>query len=141
MSGDFTEFSPWLVKDLCARGLWTEQVRNAIIAGHGECCTPVSSLRLLILPFGVAGSIQHIPRIPADLKDLYRTVWEIDPKDLLDMAADRGPYIDQSQSTVIHLEDPTSDQLVRTNQSCYTAEELTKLLNSSDSHTTPGRGA
>ncbi|KAI0708382.1 ribonucleotide reductase [Earliella scabrosa] len=100
LSGDFTEFSPWLVKDLCARGLWTEQIRNAIITGHG--------------------SIQHIAKIPADLKELYRTVWEIDPKDLLDMAADRGPYIDQSQSTVIHLEDPTSEQLLRLTHHAWT---------------------
>ncbi|KAI0723574.1 ribonucleotide reductase M1 subunit [Earliella scabrosa] len=100
LSGDFTEFNPWLVHHLSTRGLWTEAVRNAIIADHG--------------------SIQRIPKIPADLKELHRTVWELDPKDLLDMAADRGPYIDQSQSTVVHLEKPTSEQLLRLTHHAWT---------------------
>ena len=129
------------MKEFCSRGLWTEQVRKAIIAGHGTWSSWRVTAHLLALNTGPPGSIQHIPKIPADLKGLYRTVWEIDPKDLLDMAADRGPYIDQSQSTVIHLDDPTSEQLVRTNQSSHIETELTKTHDSSDSPATLGHGA
>ena len=58
------------------------------------------------------GSVQNIGAIPAEVRELFRTVWELDPALVLDMAADRGPYIDQSQSTSIHLINVTTDRLV-----------------------------
>merc|ERR1711957_1164356 len=57
------------------------------------------------------GSVQHIDQIPADLKELYKTVWEIKQRAVLDMAADRGAYIDQSQSLNIHMVDATTAKL------------------------------
>merc|ERR1711934_974373 len=77
--------------DLIHRGLWTEDVRVQLIA-HG-------------------GSVQHIDQIPADVKELYKTVWEIKQRAVLDMAADRGAYIDQSQSLNIHMVDATTAKL------------------------------
>ena len=53
------------------------------------------------------GSIQNIADIPDDIKNLYRTVWEIKMKDVIDMAADRGRFIDQSQSMNLFMESPT----------------------------------
>merc|ERR1712232_654268 len=57
------------------------------------------------------GSVQHIDQIPADIKELYKTVWEIKQRCVLDMAADRGAYIDQSQSLNIHMVDATTAKL------------------------------
>merc|ERR1712124_59598 len=57
------------------------------------------------------GSVQRVERIPADLKALYKTVWEIKQRHILDMAADRGAYIDQSQSLNIHMTDATTAKL------------------------------
>merc|ERR1719427_2557312 len=57
------------------------------------------------------GSIQNIPEIPEQLKQIYKTVWEYSQKDLIDMAADRGAYIDQSQSFNVHMADCTSGKL------------------------------
>jgi ribonucleoside-diphosphate reductase alpha chain len=53
------------------------------------------------------GSIQHVEEIPADIKQIYRTVWEIPMRALIDMAAERGPFIDQSQSLNLFIESPT----------------------------------
>lgn len=66
------------------RGLWDDTMKNQLLANHG--------------------SIQNIPGIPDDLKAIYKTVWEISQKVILDMAADRGAFIDQSQSLNIHME-------------------------------------
>jgi len=57
------------------------------------------------------GSIQSIENIPQNIKDVYRTVWEISQKDIIDMAADRGAYIDQSQSMNIHIAKPTISKI------------------------------
>merc|ERR1711975_46847 len=57
------------------------------------------------------GSVQHIDQIPAELKELYKTAWEIKQRAILDMAADRGVYIDQSQSLNIHMVDATTAKL------------------------------
>merc|ERR1712232_749182 len=57
------------------------------------------------------GSVQHIDQIPSDIKELYKTVWEIKQRCVLDMAADRGAYIDQSQSLNIHMVDATTAKL------------------------------
>merc|ERR1719261_443641 len=57
------------------------------------------------------GSVQNLEEIPSDLKQLYKTVWEIKQRAVLDMAADRGAYIDQSQSLNIHMTDVTTSKL------------------------------
>merc|ERR1712209_77144 len=72
------------------RKLWTEDLRMQLIANNG--------------------SVQHLG-LPADLKELYKTVWEIKQRTVLDMAADRGAYIDQSQSLNIHMVDATQAKL------------------------------
>ncbi|KAM0751270.1 hypothetical protein T439DRAFT_325421 [Meredithblackwellia eburnea MCA 4105] len=91
LAGEFQIVNPWLLKDLVDRGLWNDNLKNTIIAHNG--------------------SIQNVPGIPADLKAIYKTVWEISQKVILDLAADRGAYIDQSQSLNIHLGSPTMAQL------------------------------
>ena len=68
------------------------------------------------------GSVQNIPHIPDDIKAIYKTVWEISQKKILDLAADRGAFICQSQSLNVHLASPTMTQLVLPSQSfsyCY----------------------
>ena len=85
LSGEFTVVNKYLVSDLIRLDLWNESIKNKIIA--------------------LNGSIQGIDEIPAELKELYKTVWEIKQKDIVEMAADRGAYIDQSQSLNIHMED------------------------------------
>ncbi|EPQ50976.1 hypothetical protein GLOTRDRAFT_81543 [Gloeophyllum trabeum ATCC 11539] len=91
LSGEFQVVCPWLLRELVDRKLWDDQMRNRIIAHNG--------------------SIQHIPEIPDDLKKIYKTVWEISQKKILDMAADRGAFICQSQSLNVHLQSPTMGQL------------------------------
>nr|CAI5821870.1 unnamed protein product [Callosobruchus analis] len=87
LAGEFQVVNHHLLKDLTDRGLWDDTMKNQIIAN--------------------CGSIQNIPNIPDDLKAIYKTVWEISQKVILEMAADRGAYIDQSQSLNIHVEKPT----------------------------------
>ena len=60
---------------------------------------------------GANGSVQNIPEIPQDVKELYKTVWEISQRTIIDMAADRGAFIDQSQSLNIHIAEPTFAKL------------------------------
>jgi ribonucleoside-diphosphate reductase subunit M1 len=90
-AGEFIMTNPHLLQDLTDRGLWTPRVRNQMMKD--------------------GGSIQNIDEIPDRLKDLYKTVWEIKMKDVIDMAADRGRFIDQSQSLNLFLADPTIDKL------------------------------
>ncbi|KAK6976892.1 hypothetical protein BgiMline_023350 [Biomphalaria glabrata] len=91
LSGEFQIVNHHLLKDLTDRGLWNEDIKNQIIAA--------------------GGSIQGIATIPEDLKDLYKTVWEIKQKVVLEMAADRGAFIDQSQSLNIHIAEPNYGKL------------------------------
>lgn len=91
MSGEFVQINRHLLQDLIERGLWNEDVRVQLIAHNG--------------------SVQHMEEIPADIKRLYKTVWEIKQRAVLDMAADRGSYIDQSQSLNIHMIDCTPAKL------------------------------
>merc|ERR1712160_122109 len=91
LSGEFVQVNRHLLKDLIHRGLWNEDVRVQLIAHNG--------------------SVQHINQIPSDIKELYKTVWEIKQRAVLDMAADRGAYIDQSQSLNIHMVDATTAKL------------------------------
>jgi len=82
LSGEFQIVNHHLLKDLTERGLWDDQMKNELIASNG--------------------SVQALD-IPDDLKALYRTVWEIPQKNIIKMAADRGAFIDQSQSLNVHL--------------------------------------
>merc|ERR1711862_444271 len=91
LSGEFVQVNRHLLKDLIERGLWNEDVRVQLIAHNG--------------------SVQHIDQIPSDIKELYKTVWEIKQRAVLDMAADRGAYIDQSQSLNIHMVDASTAKL------------------------------
>ena len=91
LAGEFQVVNPWLLKDLVDLGLWTDNMKNRIIAE--------------------GGSIQNIPSIPADLKALYKTVWEMSQRSILQMAADRGAYIDQSQSLNIYMKEPTMGKI------------------------------
>lgn len=91
LAGEFTIVNKYLLKDLVERGLWTADVRNQIIADKG--------------------SVQNVKAIPKDLRDLYKTVWEIKQKVVIDMAADRGAYICQSQSLNIHIAEPSTARL------------------------------
>jgi len=84
LSGEFMVVNKHLLKDLVALGLWNEQMKNEIIAANG--------------------SVQGIARIPQHIKDLYKTVWEISQRRIIDMAADRGAYICQSQSLNLHVQ-------------------------------------
>jgi ribonucleoside-diphosphate reductase alpha chain len=91
LSGDFLQINTYLVADLKRLGLWTAEVREAIKEGNG--------------------SIQHIASIPAPIRHLYRTAWELKQRHLIDMAAERGAYIDQSQSLNLFMESPSIDKL------------------------------
>ncbi|KAH0534069.1 ribonucleotide-diphosphate reductase subunit rnr1 [Glutinoglossum americanum] len=91
LAGEFQIVNPWLLKDLVDMGLWSDNMKNRIIAD--------------------GGSIQNIPNVPADIKALYKTVWEISQRTIVQMAADRGAYIDQSQSLNIHMKEPTMGKI------------------------------
>ncbi|KAI9317154.1 ribonucleoside-diphosphate reductase large chain [Dichotomocladium elegans] len=91
IAGEFQIVNPWLLKDLVELSLWDDDMKNMIMADNG--------------------SIQHIPAIPQKLKDLYKTVWELPQRVIIDMAADRGAYIDQSQSLNIFIGEPNFGKL------------------------------
>lgn len=91
LSGEFAMVNKFLVRDLIKLGMWNEEMKDRIIAHNG--------------------SVQYIESLPQDLKDLYKTVWEIKQKSILEMAADRGAFIDQSQSLNIHMEDTNFGKL------------------------------
>merc|ERR1712203_386553 len=90
LSGEFVQVNRHLLNDLVKRKLWTEDLRMQLIASNG--------------------SVQGLD-LPSDLKALYKTVWEIKQRNVLDMAADRGAYIDQSQSLNIHVVDASTSKL------------------------------
>lgn len=91
LSGEFQVVNGWLLRDLIELGIWDDDMKNKIIANEG--------------------SIQNIPGIPDQLKKIYKTVWELSQKSLINMAADRSPFIDQSQSLNIHIKDATMGKL------------------------------
>jgi len=91
LSGEFIQVNRYLVDALKKRGLWNEDVRNRIK--------------------GAEGSIQDIEQIPDDIKQVFRTVWEIPQKAMIDMAAARGAFIDQSQSLNLFIENPSIGKL------------------------------
>jgi ribonucleotide reductase alpha subunit len=90
LAGEFVMVNKHLVKDLQALGKWNANTKTDIVRA--------------------GGSVQAID-IPDRLKEIYRTVWEIPQKSLIDMSADRGPFIDQSQSLNIFMEDPSLAKL------------------------------
>ena len=85
LSGEFIVVNKYLLTDLIQLGIWDEKMKNELMATNG--------------------SVQNIERIPEHIKELYRTVWETPQKAIIDMSADRGAYICQSQSLNIHLQD------------------------------------
>ena len=91
LAGEFVVINKHLVKDLRKIGLWTKEVKDQIIRD--------------------GGSVRNVPGIPMDLAAIYRTVWEIPQKSIIDMSADRGAYIDQSQSLNLFMENPTVAKL------------------------------
>lgn len=91
LSGEFIVVNKHLMKDLIDLGLWNDTMRNRLISTNG--------------------SVQNVPGIPQNLKDLYKTVWEISQKVIIDMAADRGAYICQSQSMNVFMQDPNFGKL------------------------------
>lgn len=91
LSGEFIIVNKYLLRDLVKLGLWNDAMKNKIIAANG--------------------SIQDIPEIPQNIKELYKTVWEISQKAIIDMAADRGAYIDQSQSLNLFMQNPNAAKL------------------------------
>jgi ribonucleoside-diphosphate reductase subunit M1 len=91
LAGEFQVVCPWLLRELVDLGLWDDNMKNMIIAHNG--------------------SVQNIPNIPDNVKAIYKTVWEISQKKVLDLAADRGAFICQSQSLNVHLQSPSLGQL------------------------------
>ncbi len=91
LSGEFLQINKYLVTELKALGMWTEDIRTDIKLAEG--------------------SIQDIGTIPAEIRNLFRTVWEVPMKALIDMAASRGAFIDQSQSLNLFIESPTIGKL------------------------------
>jgi len=91
LAGEFIQANKYLMADLIGLNLWNEKIKNNMIANHG--------------------SIQQIVEIPQDIKDKYKTVWEMSMRGLIDMAADRGAYICQSQSLNLWIEDPNYNTL------------------------------
>lgn len=87
LAGDFMVVNKYLVEELTKLGMWTPEIRTQIIADNG--------------------SIQSIKELPENIRELYKTVWEIPQKVLIDMAADRAPFICQSQSLNLFLSEPT----------------------------------
>ncbi len=91
LSGEFIVVNKHLLRDLTKLGLWDDDMKNRLIAANG--------------------SVQNIPEIPENLKVLYRTAWEIPQRAILDMAADRGAYICQSQSLNVFMENVNNSKL------------------------------
>ena len=91
LSGEFVVVNKYLLKDLVRLGLWSEEMKNNLVRA--------------------SGSVQAIPNIPENIKELYKTAWEIKQRSLLDMSADRGAFICQSQSLNIFMEEANFGKL------------------------------
>ena len=91
LAGEFMVVNKYLVEDLVRLGLWTSEVRTEIIAN--------------------GGSVQSIERIPEDLRELYRTVWEIPMKTVINLARDRAPFVCQSQSLNLFIAEPSASKV------------------------------
>jgi ribonucleoside-diphosphate reductase subunit M1 len=91
LAGEFIMTNKYLMHDLIELGIWNEQIKNHIVANNG--------------------SIQTIPNIPDNIKEKYKTVWEMSMKNIIDMSADRGIYVDQSQSLNLFVKSPSYSNL------------------------------
>lgn len=91
LSGEFVIINKYLLEDLIKLGLWNDRMKDKLIIANG--------------------SVQNIPEIPSDLKEIYKTAWEISGRTIIDMAADRGAFICQSQSMNIFMENATTAKL------------------------------
>lgn len=91
LSGSFIMVNKYLVKELVKRGIWNDSVRKKIISENG--------------------SVQNVPEIPTDLKEIFKTVYEIKQKDVIDMCAERGAFVDQTQSMNIFMDSPNFGKL------------------------------
>ena len=91
LAGEFVCVNPHLVRDFISLGLWTDEIRNQLVANNG--------------------SVQAIKDVPQDLKDLYKTIWEIPQKQLINLARARAPFICQSQSLNIYMAEATLQKL------------------------------
>ena len=94
LAGEFMLANKYLMQELCKRDLWNGKVKNEIIREKG--------------------SVQNIDCIPEDIKEVYKIVWEIEPKALIEMARDRGAYVCQSQSMNLWIDDPNYKNLTKT---------------------------
>jgi len=92
LGGEFVVINKHLVKDLMKLGLWDETMKNKLILENG--------------------SVQNIPEIPTEIKEVYKTVWEMSQKRILQMAANRSVYIDQSQSMNLFMDNVTKPKLL-----------------------------
>ena len=101
LSGEYIVINKYLQTELLKRGLWNDEMSNKLIQHRG--------------------SVQNMANVPDDIKETFKTVWEISQRKIIDMAADRGPYIDQSQSLNIHIQEPT--RAVLTSVHFYTWEK------------------
>lgn len=99
LSGEYQIVNHHLLKDLTELGLWNDDMKNLLIANNG--------------------SIQNIEAIPDNIRILYKTIWEISQKTIIKMAADRGPFIDQSQSLNIHIAEPNYAKLSSMHFYCW----------------------
>jgi ribonucleoside-diphosphate reductase alpha chain len=86
LAGEFIILNKYLVRDLIELGLWNTHLKNRILANNG--------------------SIQNIPEIPENLRELYKTIWEIKQRSVIDQSADRGPFVCHTQSLNLYMEDP-----------------------------------
>jgi ribonucleoside-diphosphate reductase alpha subunit len=91
LSGEFIVVNKHLMRDLINLGLWNDNMKNRLIAANG--------------------SVQNLPGVPQNIKDIYKTVWEISQRTIIDMAAERGAYICQSQSMNVFMQDPNFGKL------------------------------
>ena len=91
MSGEYIVVNKYLVEDLTKLGIWTKELKDTIIANDG--------------------SIQNIKEIPEDIRKLYKTVWEISMKSVIDQCHDRGVFIDQMQSMNLFMSNPNYKKL------------------------------
>ena len=98
LAGEYIIINKYLQQALIKEGLWTDEMSNQLIRHRG--------------------SVQNIDMVPDQIKNIFKTVWEISQRKIIDMAADRGPFIDQSQSLNIHIQEP--NRAVMTSVHFYT---------------------
>ena len=91
LAGEFIVVNKYLIRELIENYEWNETIKNSIIKENG--------------------SIQHLKKLPEHIRNKYKTVWEISMKDIIDMSADRGRYICQSQSLNLWMKNPVYDKL------------------------------